>query len=183
MIASPSQRAVDVVGLFDDDFQQLVTGGRPIKAIVREESRLLDHPLEDGATITDHAVSLPTEIELSLMLTDIAGNYAQLQGMYRRRELLTVQTRTGSYARMLIQAMPHDEDPGVIDSVPMAVRLRQVTLVEAQFQALPPRRVERARDASTSRRGEQTTTTVPPGSDTERKASSLYRIFGLGKGG
>lgn len=178
MIAGPSSRAVDVTGLFNDDFRQLAPGARPLKALVIEEARVLDHPLEDGSTITDHRVMLPTEIELSLMLGDPAGDYAQLSGMYRRGELMTVQTRTTSYPRMLIQAMPHDQDPGMYDAVPMALRLRQVTLVEAQFQALPPRKVERPRDASTQRRGEQTTT--PADGETARKSSSLYRIF---KGG
>lgn len=175
MIASPSYRAVDVTGLFDENFTQLVAGARPLKAIVKEEARVLDHPVEDGSSITDHRVMLPTEIELSLMLGDPSGDYAQLRGMYRRAELFTVQTRTDSYPRMLIQAMPHDEDPMVFDAVPMALRLRQVTLVEAQFQALPARQVARPRDASTQRRGEQTTSTAD--GDTTRKASALYRIF------
>lgn len=180
MTLSPSARAVDLVGIFDDDFQQLVPGARPIKAIVREEARVMDHPVEDGTTITDHRVMLPIEVELSLMLANPADDYAQLQGIYRRAELVTVQTRTSSYRNMLIQSLPHDEDPEIFDSVPLALRLREVVLVEAQFQALPPRQVERPRDASTKRRGEQSTAQADP--ETERKSSSLFKIFKGGGG-
>lgn len=181
MIASPSARALDVVGLYDDQFRQLVAGARPVKAIVSEEARVMDHPVEDGSTITDHRVMLPVEVELSLLLRSPRDDYAQLRGIYQRAELVTVLTRTSAYQNMLIQSLPHDEDPAMFDTVPLALRLREVKLVQAQFQALPPRQVAAPRDASTRRRGEQTTSTAD--AETERRSSSLYRVFGLGKGG
>lgn len=181
MIAAPSPRALDVVGIYDQDFRQLVEGARPVKAIVHEEARVMEHPLEDGATITDHRVMLPVEVELSLLLRSPRDDYSQLRGIYRRAELVTVMTRSGAYANMLIQALPHDEDPALFGTIPLALRLREVKLVQAQFQALPPRQVASARDASTKRRGEQTTTQAD--GETAGRASALYRIVGLDKGG
>lgn len=181
MTLQPSARALDVVGLYDDEFRQLAEGARPIKAIVYEESRVMDHPVEDGSTITDHRVKLPTEIELSLLLRSPRDDYAQIRGLYERAELLTVLTRTGAYSNMLISGMPYEEDPSLFDTVPLALRLRAVVLVQAQFQALPERQVANPRDASTKRKGEQTTTEA--GESATRRSSSLYRIFGLDKKG
>lgn len=173
----PSSRAVDVVGLFDEGFKQLAAGARPLKAEVREEARLMDHPLESGATITDHRVIQPIEINLVMLLLNPADDYAQLKAIYLAGDLVTVQTRTGSYPNMLIAALPHEETIEAYDRAPLTLGLRQVVLVEAQFQALPARQVEQPRNASTSKRGQKTTS--PEGTDAEgkKKSSTLYRIF------
>lgn len=177
MMQSPSNRAIDVVGIFDEDFQQLAPGARPMQAFVREEARLMDHPIESGATITDHRVIQPVEVTLSLMLDDPANDYEQIKAIYRAAALVTVQTRTGTYNNLLIAALPHDETPDVFDKTPLSLTLREVVLVEAQFQALPPRQVADPRDASTSKRGQKSTTTETADASGEKKSSTLYRIF------
>lgn len=174
-MTQPSSRAVDLVGLFDEDFRQVAEGARPIKAIVREEARVMDHPIEDGSTITDHRVMLPVEIELSLILSNPADDYARLRSLYRAAELLTVQTNATSYPDMLIAGMPHDESPDMFGAVPLALQLRQVITVEAQFQALPPRQVAEPRNASTRNNGQKSGSAATP--ETERKSSTAYRAF------
>lgn len=178
-MTQPSSRAVDVVGLFDEDFRQVAEGARPVKAIVREEARVMDHPVEDGSTITDHRVMLPVEIELSLILPNPADDYARIRSLYRDAELLTVQTTTTTYPDMLISGMPHDESPEMFGVVPLALQLRQVITVEAQFQALPPRQVASPRNASTRNNGEKSG--KPGDGEATRKSSTAYRLFGLDK--
>jgi hypothetical protein len=100
--------AYDQVAIFDDDFIQLFPGARAIKAIVKEQSKVMEHPLEDGATITDHRVILPIEIELSFILKpeDYQDTYNQIKQYYLDATLLNVQTKSGVYQNQLIQAMP-----------------------------------------------------------------------------
>jgi hypothetical protein len=172
---------VDVVGVFDAGFNQLFADGRPIKANVKEASKIADHPVEDGTTISDHQVMMPVEIELTLILGskgEYRDTYNEIRALFRATELLTVQTRTGTYANMVIEAMPHDETADVFDAIPLVVKLREVQLVTAQFQALPPKAVAKKRDASTLKRGEQKTkteTATQTGGAT--KSSTLYRIL------
>ena len=185
---TPQAYGVDVVGVFDEGFNQLFPLARPIKANVVESAKAMEHPVESGATITDHVVVEPLEIELTLMLVgeERADVYGQVRALFNASTLLTVQTRSGSYPNMVIVAIPHDETPDLYDAFPLALKLREVRLVTTQFQALPPSAVAAPKDASTVKRGEQTGKTEGPaagesadGGDT---ASSIAyrRIFGGG---
>jgi Dit-like tail protein len=184
--------AVDVVGVFDSDFNQIFPEARPIKASVREAAKVMEHPVEDGSTITDHRVIEPTEIELTVLLTneEFRDTYNKIRTYFRQTETLIVQTYTGSYPDMIIEAMPHDESGGDVGMIPIALKLREVLLVTAQFQALPPAAVAPGangagkRNASTVKRGEQTgKTETPTQTGGEKKSSTLYDIFYGGGGG
>lgn len=170
---------VDVVGVFDANFNQLFPNARAMKGRVKEGAKVMDHPVESGSTITDHRIIMPVEIDLDVMLSgaDYRDTYARVREVFLGNDTVTVQTRTGSYANMLVAEMPHDEFADVADAIPMLIRLREVIFVTAQFQALPPAKVAKKSDASTVKRGQQT------GKDeaTPRKSSVLYDVF-YGKG-
>lgn len=174
--------ATDVVGVFDSDFNQLFPEGRPIKATIKETAKGMEHPVEDGSTITDHRVIEPTEIQLTLVLVgeEYPDTYGTIKALFAKSELLIVQTKTGSYPNMMIVEMPHDETADVYDGIPMDLTLREVLLVTAQFQALPPASVQPAagkRHASTVKRGEQTGKTETPDATGQKKSSILYGII------
>lgn len=185
--------AVDVVGVFDSSFNQVFPQARPIKATVKPSAKLMDHPVEDGSSITDHRVILPTELELTVILSDeeFRNTYSQIRQYFLDTEMLIVQTYTGSYSDMVIESMPHDESSGDVGMVALSLKLREVILVTAQFQALPASSVSQEstgekgkRNASTVKRGEQTgKTETAPTSGGEKRSSTLYDIFYNGGGG
>lgn len=179
MATVTANSAADVVGVFDSNFAQLFPLGRPLKALIREEAKVMEHPVESGATVTDHRVILPVEIEMTLMLNDAEyrDTYNAVKERYLKTEVLTVQTKTGSYPNMILASIPHEEVPDVFDAIPMFLRFREVLFVAAQFQALPPRAVRKPSDASTVKRGEQTGKPEPTDGDGTRKSSILYGIF------
>jgi len=165
-------QTTDVVGVFDTSFNQLFPDGRPIKASVTETAKLMEHPLETGSVIMDHRVINPVEIELSLVLTgeEYADTYKQIKDTFNGNNLIIVQTKTGSYSNMAIQAMPHEESPDMMDAVPMALKLKEAILIDVQFQALPPRKVVNQKDTSVLDMGEKT----------PNNSSVAYRLFGFG---
>lgn len=179
--------AVDVVGVFDSSFAQVFPQARPLKATVRPSAKLMDHPVESGGSITDHRVILPTEIELTLILShaEFRDTYGQIEQRFLDTETLVVQTSMGSYPDMVIEAMPHDEVGGDVGMVAMNLKFREVILVTAQFQALPPAAVDQPatgekgkRNASTVKRGEQTgRTETAPTTGGQKKSSTLYDVF------
>lgn len=61
--------AQDTVAVYTQDFSQVFRNARAIKAVVKEQAKVMEHPVESGAIITDHRIILPTEVELSLILT------------------------------------------------------------------------------------------------------------------
>lgn len=171
--------AVDVVGVFDSNLAQLFQTARPIKAMVKEESKLMEHPGETGVSITDHRIFQPVEIELSLILKPegYRDTYAQIKAAYTQLTPLSVQTKTGTYANMYVLAMPHDEDPDFFDTVAIALKLREVILVAAQFSQLPAGQVAAGANgsksnSSTVKTGQKTTTPATP-----QQESILHGIF------
>jgi hypothetical protein len=178
----------DVVGIFDANFKQLVPEGRPIKAAVKPAAKFMEHPLEDGSTVTDHRVYLPIEIELTIVLQGAEESralYERFKEIYRQAETVTVQTRAGAFPSMAIEAMPHDETSDVADALPLVLKLREAVFVAAQFQALPPKAAAAGadgkgkRNASTVKRGEQA---GKPETASKRGSSVLYSTF-YGGGG
>lgn len=171
-VQSPNA-AADVVAVFDASFNQVFENARAIKASIREESKTMEHPVETGSTITDHRVKLPTIIELSVVLKSdgYQDTFQQIKDVYNRADLLTVQTRTGSYANMLIQSIPHDETPDMFDTVAVAITLKEVAFVTPAFAAY---KVADPKHSNKTKRGEQQGKEV---SDQGKKGSVLSRLF------
>ena len=131
--------AVDYVAVFDQDYNQLFREAEAIKAVVKEQAKVMEHPVESGAIITDHRIILPVEIDLSLILasenyTDV---YRAIRQYYLNGTLLVVQTRSGIYTNQLISALPHEEDPNMFNAIAIALSLRQVIQVTEQYASVP----------------------------------------------
>jgi hypothetical protein len=166
----PNQ-SVDVVAVLDADFNQVFGGARPMKATVSETSKVMEHPVETGVTITDHRIIMPVEIELSMLIgLDYRSVYQQIKQLWRNATLLTVQTRTDSYPNMLISDIPHDETGEMFDVAPLAIKMREVLFVTPQFGALPAKKVANKKQQSTVSRGEVQTT---------NKAGNPSVLYGL----
>jgi hypothetical protein len=145
--------AVDTVAVFDQNYNQIFREARAIKAVVKEQSKVMEHPVESGAIITDHRIVLPIEIDLSLILAsgDYQDVYKEIRQYYLNATLLVVQTRSGVYTNQLIAGLPHEEDPTMYDALTIALSLKEVIMVTAQF-AVIPRNPARS---STTNRGTQ----------------------------
>jgi hypothetical protein len=159
--------AVDVVGVFDANLNQLFADARPIKAMVKPDSKFMDHPGESGITITDHRVFEPVEIELSMILkaATFRDTYQQVKTAYVGLTALSVQTKADTYANMYIIAMPHDEDPDLFDTISLALKLREVNFVVAQYAQLPASLVSNKSNSSTVKTGQKTAAPATPGQE------------------
>jgi len=166
--------AIDVVCVLDEALAQVFEKARPMKAEVKEESKTMEHPLETGSTITDHRIILPVVVELSMLLAteDYAATYNQIKDLFLRAELLTVQTRVGTFTSMLIEKMPHDESADMQDACMLALTLKEAKFVSPQFSTL---KVASPRDSNTAKRGEQQPKSTPPA--TQRSGSILSGVF------
>src|ERR1700744_6114605 len=60
---------VDVVQVLNQQTNtQIFSGARPVKAEVRETARVMDYPVETGVILSDHRISMPTEIALTCII-------------------------------------------------------------------------------------------------------------------
>jgi len=172
-----------------DTGEQVFAAARPMKANVYEVAQLMDHPLEDGSEVTDHIVFRPVEIEQPLMITgeDLPSVFDEIRQLYLAGEILNVQTRARTYESMVIQAMPHDEQPDTADAVTIGLQLKEARFIKTQYagaiapaQVAPPpgaaRASTRAARVSTAQRGGQQPTPAAPAQ--QDRGSILYRAFG-----
>ena len=147
----------DVVGIFDESFNQLFQTAEAMRALVNEDAKAMEHPMESGAVNTDHIVFLPTEIELSLILNpdDAPDVYQQIKAKWKAAETVSVQTKVDTYTSMLITKCPHDEESEMFDTIGIGVKLRQIIIVTAQYAKLPAKSTKKASNASTTKTGQK----------------------------
>ena len=124
-------------------FGQMFANARPLKAVIRETSKIMEHPLEIGTTIADHHIINPVEIDLQMIVTstqpgllgsllgattaqNYAVTYSQIRQAFINATPLSVKTRVGTYSNMIIADMPHEEDAEMYDSIVIALHLKQV---------------------------------------------------------
>lgn len=131
--------AVDVVGIFDSQFNQLFTGARPMRAQVRPDTRLMDHPIEVGSLITDHRILLPIEIELSMILRreDYIDTYRAIRQYWENTTLLIIQTKAGVYRDQVICSIPHLEESELYDVLQLAFTTRQIQFAGSKAISKP----------------------------------------------
>jgi hypothetical protein len=127
-----STQAYDSVAVLDG-FTQIFEAARPMRATVRQPSRLLDHPIETGQVITDYSINLPVEIDLTVIVQaqDYRSTYAEIYQYFQTKGLLTVQLKTANYANMVIADIPHEETTQLYDAFQMVIKFRQILVNQA----------------------------------------------------
>ncbi len=149
--------ATDVVSIYNTSEEQIFAEAIPMKASINRYSQQFEHPLEDSTVITDHRIIMPDEIQLSLTIPNglYKDIYEQITSTFNKGDLLEVRTKAATYTNMLIQAMPHDENPERFDAIDMILNLKETQFRSVTIENLPFEEVEQKDQSSTVDRGEQ----------------------------
>ena len=83
----------------------------------------------------------------------------------------SLQTISYIYLNQLINSMPHEEDPTIYDTITIALSLKEVQMVTAQFTTTP----RNQKNSSTVNRGNQQGTTANP----KQTGSALSGLLGV----
>jgi len=174
MANATSTKSVDVVAVYTQSFQQLFPFANPMKAIVKEESKLMEHPLENGAIVTDHRIILQTEIELPLILTSATykATYTEIKQLFLSGTVLVVQTNAGVYGNQVIQSMPHEEDPARFNTLSLNLHLKQIQVVSPVTVPIP----KNPTNTGTVKRGN----VLSAPASTQRTTSAARELFNSG---
>lgn len=135
----PSTDSNNRVVVFDKDFNQLFPEAKIIKLTIKEESKVMEHPLETGETVTDHATIQPVEIEMDIFVggNNYKNTYSIIGKLFQDFSLLTVQTNTGVYKNQLIASMPHMESAEIYEGAIINLKLKEALFIEPQYGAVP----------------------------------------------
>jgi len=178
-MSDPGTAAQDVVGVFDEGFNQLFVLARPLRVLIRDGSKLMKHPIETGGTIADHRVFEPIGAELHLILDpdEYQNTFQEIKTAHKDNKKLTVQTRVDTYANMVILEVPHDETGDILDTVAVGLKLEEAIFVDPQYAQLPPEKVAKKSNSSTAKTGQKQ---AAPATGKQNSAA-FDLVFGNGK--
>lgn len=172
--------AVDIVGVFDNNFNQLFPDARAMTASVKEVVKLMKHPVETGAQIVDHKVVEPIEIRIAMILTPetFVDTYEQIRALKTSNETVQIQTKTGLYSSMVLGALPHKEDAAHYDTITMELTFEEARFAKVSKSGLPKSSVNAGnKNAHTSSDTEATHAKEK----TEKSSAAYSLIYGKGK--
>ncbi len=146
---------------------------------------ITEHPVEQGASITDHAYMLPSTLTIVAGVSDsgIEGHIGRAKEMYQalrelqgKREPLDVYTGKRVYKNMLISSLATTTDEQTENSLIVTCELQQIITASAQTVRVPRHRQHNGHvTGGTDTRGhQQLEKTDPP-----KKRKSLLKI-GMG---
>lgn len=147
----------DVLGIFDANFRQVFASAHALKATITPTAKTPAHPLENGETVVDHVIFDPVLIEIAAVLDpdDYRDVYGRLARAFANAQTFNIQTRVQVYPNMLLQALPHEEKPEMVDTVSMVLKFSEVRFVTPSYAPLPAKKVANKTKASTTNRGQQ----------------------------
>lgn len=126
---------------------------------VTDDAKLCEHPVESGATITDHKIFNPVEIDIRLSLPNYIYRtvYKELRQIYEESPKLRIKTKTGWYSNMVLQGLPHEEKPENYDRIIFDLHFKEVVEIEPKYVKLPTKKLKNAENSSTKKVGDNAT--------------------------
>ena len=113
-----------------------------------DDLEITDHPVEFGASITDHAFKRPAEIVIQMAFSntpsvisgqdkyidppDVKKIYEKLLNLQENRTLLHIETGKRSYDNMLIKGLVTTTDNKTENAMFITVSCRQIIIVNTQ---------------------------------------------------
>lgn len=111
-----------------------------VREVHRDELIITQHPVEKGATITDHAFKRPSECEMFCGFSNSAAGYEgytrdvyqRLLALQNTRRPFTAYTGKRAYRNMLIRGLSVETDPSSENTLMVVVGLQEIILVSTQ---------------------------------------------------
>lgn len=128
-----------VVAIYNEDYEPILETMKVLSIDVNDDSKLCQHPLEDGSIMTDHDVNLPIEIVLTIALDrpQYANVYAEIVQYKRDKTFLIIQSKVDSYPNQVLKTITHSESADMWNGVEMVLRFEQIILATAQNNVEP----------------------------------------------
>lgn len=121
------------------------TAQMTIEEVSTDDLEITDHPVQEGAAISDHCFVRPPELTIQASFapdfsTDLNEIYTNLLALQASREPFSVTTGKRSYKNMLMQSLTVDTDKTTENVLSVRVRLREIRLVQLESTTTPKSR-------------------------------------------
>lgn len=155
-----------------------------IEESTTDQNELTSHPVQSGASITDHKYRKPTTLKLTMMQsgdtqTDLAGKYKSLLDLQNGTDFFDVTTPKRIYKNMQIKSLACTTDNKTENVLSITAELQEVVIVSVSVTNVPPRKNHKkpAKTGKTEKTGTKKAKVVTSEASPKR-TSALKTLFG-----
>lgn len=150
-----------------------------IEEVASDDLEITQHPVQQGATITDHAYLKPATVSIKIMFSDtdapLAETYAKLRKLQASREPFDVVTGKRAYKNMLFKSLGQTNDAQTENVLSISAELQEIFIVQVETTTVPPRarQANPGKTGATENAGQKSAQPAP-----ERNRSALRTLAG-----
>ena len=136
------------------------------------DTKVMEHPKEDGTLIVDHAVNEPNKVSLQILIDDDdSGSFNELLDYHKNLTPLTVKAKNEIFTNMVIASRPLKIDDKHYDSSLYELTFKEIQSAKSQYVKMNVPEVKNKRDASKVKTGQKQTQKQP-----QKKTSVMAKI-------
>lgn len=153
-----------------------------IEEVGKDDLEITQHPVQQGASITDHAYVKPSTVNLKVMWNDddapLAETYQNLLDLQASREPFDVVTGKRTYRNMLIKSLALTTDALTENVLNISLELQEIILTSLEVVTVPerPKQKDPGKTGKTENAGNKSAQPASP----PRKRSALAALAGKG---
>ena len=150
-----------------------------LEEIASDDLEITQHPVQQGATITDHAYLKPATVSIKIMFNaadaPLAETYAKLRQLQASREPFDVVTGKRAYKNMLFKSLGQTNDAQTENVLSISAELQEIFIVQVETTTVPPRKQQAnpGKTGATENAGQKSAQSAP-----ERNRSALRTLAG-----
>lgn len=150
-----------------------------LEEIASDDLEITQHPVQQGAAITDHAYLKPATVSIKIMFNaadaPLAETYAKLRQLQASREPFDVVTGKRVYKNMLFKSLGQTNDAQTENILSISAELQEVFIVQVETTMVPPRKRQAnpGKTGATENAGQKSAQPAP-----ERNRSALRTLAG-----
>lgn len=162
------------VALIDSDGYDIIANAAVIKVTGSPTAEYPSHNMEDGTSISDHSYFNPYEGSIALICDN--ESHGVLETAFKSRMKLSVQSKTGTRENVYITSLPTDEDSSQPDKIRVIVNLKEQRFDTVEIKKLPAKKVKKASNQSTAKRGKINKDTSQQSTSESQKTKSSVAL-------
>lgn len=150
-----------------------------IEEIATDELEITQHPVQQGAAITDHAYLKPATVNVKIVFSDedapLAETYQKLRQLQASREPFDVVTGKRSYKNMLFKSLGQTNDLRTEFVLSINATLQEVFVTALEVVSVPERKKQKTpgKTGATENAGQKKAQPAEP-----KKKSALKALAG-----
>lgn len=149
-----------------------------IEEVHTDELELTQHPVQQGAAITDHAFKKPMALKMTILFgkEDLTVTYEKLLKLQNKGEPMDVVTGKRNYKNMMIKSLTVTTDKNTNSILSVVADLIEIIIVSVTVTSVPARSRQKnaGKTGATEKAGAKSATPVKE----EKKKSALRSLLG-----